>query len=404
MKNIKYFIFILIMILLIKIPNVKAKGNVEIESIELIEKSETTIINSEPAINGLNTSFDLGFKNINDYAKYKITVNNSTDEDYEVSDKSLNSSEYIKYEYEFENNINVVKKNSKLVLFVTIKYNKELPVDRFENGEFKEDNSIIISLSNDQDNNGNTNTTTNPNTSDKYNMYIILLLLSSIAIIGLILTKKTHDKRYLSLLIISLALIPTSIYALKKVEITISSKTTIYETFKVSYQLSDPDGENTDYIVYVRKDIVDENSDNDCDSSNIYTVNLYGGESEQYVGCTNITITDPNKYLSGDNVDIELIDNLFFTKDDFDQRSGCATNTSCHQMYLHRQNNNMLFYSKDLNPKYSVEDTQAMNFTNSIYIDQEASMVMVPNSFTITNHDVIFTIEVMHPIIDDGRV
>ena len=109
------------MIILIKIPDVYAAGKVEIESIVLIEKSEDTKINSEPTINELNTSFDLGFKNVNDYAKYKIVVNNSTDEDYEISDKAENTSEYLSYEYEFENNNKVVKKNSKLIVFLTIK-------------------------------------------------------------------------------------------------------------------------------------------------------------------------------------------------------------------------------------------------------------------------------------------
>ncbi len=400
LKNIKYFIFILIMILLIKIPNVKAKGNVEIESIELIEKSETTIINSEPAINGLNTSFDLGFKNINDYAKYKITVNNSTDEDYEVSDKSLNSSEYIKYEYEFENNINVVKKNSKLVLFVTIKYNKELPVDRFENGEFKEDNSIIISLSNDSDD----STTTNPNTSDKYNMYIILLLLSSIAIIGLILTKKTHDKRYLSLLVISLALIPTSIYALKKVEITISAKTTIYQYFSVGYHISDPDGDTTNHIVYVRKDLADETDDKTCNESDIYTIKLYDDSNRYYVACTDITIKDKNKYSTGDRVNVEIIDSLFFTRDDFSERTGCSTANSCHQMFLSPQTNNNLSYTRALNPAYDTNDIDRMSFEYSYNFDDGMTAIFVPNSFTVTNHSVIFDVQVMHPIIDDGRV
>ena len=396
MKNkVKYFIFIFLMLVLIKIPNVCAKGKVEIESIDLIDKSENTIINSEPTINDLNTSFNIGFKDINDYAKYKIVVNNTTDEDYEISDKVDNSSEYITYEYSFENNDNVVKKNSKLVVFVTIKYNKELPSDKFENGQFNEDNNILISLSNDTN---NSNTTANPDTSDKANIYLTILILSSIAIIGLILTKKTHDKKYLSLLIISLALIPTSIYALKKIEITISAKTTIFQTYRVNYLLTDPDGDETNHIIYVRKDIVDANEDNDCNTSDIYTLHLYNNTDVQYIACTRVNIMDTKKYLTGERVNTISMEPFYFTRDDIGQRSGCRNTNECHISYVNVQTYHSLTYEKTYNPSYAINDIMSMNFESTYTIQNNFTALKSDNSFTITNHDVIFSISIDHSI------
>ncbi len=91
----KYVSLLLIVVLfgIMFIPNVFADNRVGIKSIELVEKSENTTINSEPKFNNLEMNFDVAFKSKDDYVKYKVVISNNTDIDYKVSeDTSFNDS------------------------------------------------------------------------------------------------------------------------------------------------------------------------------------------------------------------------------------------------------------------------------------------------------------------------
>ena len=111
----KYYfkLFLIIILSFIFIPNVAAKEEVYIEEISLDSKSETCI-KSDVNFNGLNVSFDIKFQTLNDFAKYKIIINNSSSEDYELDLKNNSISDYISYEYDSEDNI--IKANEKKII------------------------------------------------------------------------------------------------------------------------------------------------------------------------------------------------------------------------------------------------------------------------------------------------
>ncbi len=231
MKKILYF-FVTLLFAVVLIPNVFAKDNVKIESYELVENSKTTTELSPPKINGLNISFDLSFSNLNDYAKYKITINNSTNKEYEISkDIDFDISDYITYEYEFEKNNNVVPANSKMTMYIVITYSKEVPSDMMKDGKFIENNKMAISLSNDT---SSTSKEDNPNTSSS--ILIICVLGLSIALASLILFAKTKKQRYITTFVLSLFMLPTTIFAIEKLQINVETKITIEEKYKVSYE------------------------------------------------------------------------------------------------------------------------------------------------------------------------
>ena len=77
----KYLSLIIIVMLFgfMFIPNVFADNKVFIKSIELVEKSENTTINSEPKFNNLVMDFDIAFKAQDDFVKYKVVISNNTD-------------------------------------------------------------------------------------------------------------------------------------------------------------------------------------------------------------------------------------------------------------------------------------------------------------------------------------
>lgn len=77
------------------VSNVFAKEEITIESVTIEEKSDTTTELSEPTINGLSIGFDLSFAQVNDNAKYKIIINNQTNEDYQIDKESKFNSRII---------------------------------------------------------------------------------------------------------------------------------------------------------------------------------------------------------------------------------------------------------------------------------------------------------------------
>ncbi len=216
----KKFLFIIIMFLsFTTIPNVVAKENVYIEEISLDSKSETCI-KSNVNFNGLNVSFDVKFQTLGDFAKYKIIINNSSSEDYELNLNNNSISDYISYEYDSADNI--IKANKKKTIYLTLRYSKSIPEELVENESFVETNNFVINLSNNSDD--ILDIINNPETSFNCLLFVIVIIL---LVVSIILCKYTNNKKYLNLFIMSLIIIPVGTYALKKIEIKIDSKVEI---------------------------------------------------------------------------------------------------------------------------------------------------------------------------------
>ena len=213
----KLFISLIIVLLGIMFLPVYAAENVNIESIELDSKSDTTEIITDASYSGLSIKFDLKFKEVNDYIKYKIVINNPTNEDYELSENN-NNSNYIKYEYSYDDGNKIIEKNKKSIIYITIKYNKEVTENLFDDeGNFIETNNLVINLGGED--------IINPNTGNFNPIIYILILLLLLFVIYII----TKSKKILNIFIITILLLPISIYAIEKLQIKIESKIKIEE-------------------------------------------------------------------------------------------------------------------------------------------------------------------------------
>ena len=224
MKKIsKFLLLIIIMTFSFTISNVYAEEKITIESITIDEKSDTATELSKPTKDGMNIGFDLSFAQVNDYVKYKVIINNPTNEEYQIEKEAkFNSSDYLTYKYEFDNNSNIIKKNSKLTMYITITYKTEISNDKLIDGKFIENNNVSINLVNDK------NITKNPITGNS--IFILVFILMIVTIISFVLFKNTRNKKYLNIMIFSLLLIPIGIYALEKLQINVRTKITIEKT------------------------------------------------------------------------------------------------------------------------------------------------------------------------------
>lgn len=230
MKKILFIILLLIPFI------VKAEANVELTNVEKGEQSNTAIINAEPTYEGLKINFDFKFTTVGDYVKYKVTIKNNSDKDYEVDMGSVFSEgEYIEYAFSLpEGDNEVLKSTESKDVYLTIKYNKKVPPEKYVDGAYIEQNTMSINLSNDSIHASvDPASQKNPKTSAGNVLIFITILLIS----GIILTIaiKANKKMILPVLLL---LIPLTIHALEKITIDVEAKIeieNIYAKAKLEY-------------------------------------------------------------------------------------------------------------------------------------------------------------------------
>ncbi len=233
------FIFLLSFIF---VSNVYAAENVSIESITLDSKSDNAEEINDASYEALSIKFNIKFYEVDDYVKYKIIINNSTNMDYEMSENKSNS-EYIKYEYSYDDENTIIEKNKKSIIYITIKYNKGVSKELFMDGTFTETNFLVIDFGNETIDKLN-----NPSTS--YSLIIIIFVLLILISISLILYKTTKKKKIICLFVISIMLLPICIYALEKLQIKIESKIEIKKDYLIEYNLDGGNASNpTSYSI-----------------------------------------------------------------------------------------------------------------------------------------------------------
>ena len=123
------------------------KEGVFISKIVLEEKTDGAVINNKAKANGLNIDVDVKFLGVSDYVIYKTTVKNNTDKDYIIDNETkFGDSEYIKYEFSFDDGDRVLLSGQTKIMNVKITYNKEIPAEILAAGNYTESNSLQVEL------------------------------------------------------------------------------------------------------------------------------------------------------------------------------------------------------------------------------------------------------------------
>ena len=221
----KYLLLFLITLMFIPFI-VKAEtcdtSKITISSITLQNKSQNVNELSEATASGKNNNLDLSMSNVGDNIEYKILVKNDSNDDYELNNSSFNvSSNYIDYSIHTDDNSNIVKANSTKLVHLKVKYANQVPDDKFEEGSFSENKSMVVNLS--------TNSIENPKTGIiNYTLVLTLVLIASV-VLEIMLRKKNFSTL---IILIGIALIiPISIDALCKCELNINSKVQIEKSY-----------------------------------------------------------------------------------------------------------------------------------------------------------------------------
>lgn len=222
MKKIAQLIMITLITLFFNIPLISAAENdIEIKSVELVEKSTNTIELENAKFEDLNVWFKLKFFELNDNAKYKIVISNSSTEDYLVNNNSdeFTDEKYIDYNFIYEDNDGIVKAGTEESLYVTISYSKAVQDTDFVNNTYTNDNYMNISFSKDDN-------ISNPNTSDSL-IKLIVLCVISVAVMALIIVLLIKFKKTFTSVIVLALLIPVVAQAAELFKIDIHANVII---------------------------------------------------------------------------------------------------------------------------------------------------------------------------------
>ncbi len=229
----KKIMLLLLLILVIPI-SAKAEGDVKITNIQLLDKAENTKILEEPTYSLRKANFNIKFSEVGDYAKYKITVKNESNEDYEISNETkFLDNEYIKYEFSYDGS-NILKVGETKDLQLIFTYNKEVPQTSFNDGKYTSNNVMQLELVND-------NIIVNvPKTYKGYTKAMIALGAVAI-IIAIILLIRIKNTKVKTIALISLLALPITAYALQKISLEINTKIEIEKAEEKVYAINTHD-------------------------------------------------------------------------------------------------------------------------------------------------------------------
>lgn len=259
-----FFLIAIIIINFIKITKVFASNEpISIDSLSIAEKSEEVIVNS---INYGKTSIDtdVTFYKLGDYVTYKVVIKNNDSKDYNISiHEKYGENNHVTYQCIYSSG--EFKSKDTKEIFVKAIYTKGITDinDRIK----KEDAELIITLEDTEGNEkeevipiNNKSKSNSPTTGDNIGLYMTAEIASLIALL-MVLKKKqlrakagarhVKGKRFLSLFIAWLIIIPTMAKAYSKVTIiNISTSMNLRDKLIVTYNVKDE----------VKQEIVEYNS------------------------------------------------------------------------------------------------------------------------------------------------
>ena len=232
MKKIIFIILLLFMFIPVVVNAETCDiDKISISSIDVLNTSGNAFEFDDSFAEGRKIDFVVGLASIGDSIEYKIVVKNDSNEDYELNKDSLKiQSKYVDYSVFSEDNSFIVKANSSKEIKLKITYSNPVPQNLFNNGFFE--NEDVLSLNLSTGNNLNESLLSNPNTGVR-----IFLIIFTIVLVLVIFTLVTiNKKKYIKyLVLIALFIIPTSVYAICKCDITVNSHIGILKTSKFCY-------------------------------------------------------------------------------------------------------------------------------------------------------------------------
>ena len=205
--------------------------SVKIESIELKDITKYSSELDDPSTDNNSVNVGVQLNRVGDNARYELVLKNTSDEDYEINENTLNvDSDFISYSIELEDGSNVIKAGTSKKVYLVVKYDNRVPDNQYNaEGIFNDTKNVVVDLTNKETFVEQTIKAIeeNPVTSTGI-MLVIVAVVSGVVVLCI---KKTKVRKYMVLLIPVVLLIPCYVSAICKCEIKINSNVLIEKSF-----------------------------------------------------------------------------------------------------------------------------------------------------------------------------
>ncbi len=223
MKKIFLFLILFLFPLLVFAKDTCDSNDIKIQSIELENYTDNIEEVSDAGIDGKSIQLNFKMIEIGDEIEYKLLLKNTSDKDYYLDEREFNiNTNYIKYIFASEDGTNIIKSGKEKVVYLKIKYNKEVP-DELTNNNLYDQNEVVSLKIVDE------NPIINPFTGKGLLFYFVIITI----IIGLVYFKK---KKVVMLLLL---FIPFGVYALCDYQIDISTNIQIEKKLSIFNAVTD---------------------------------------------------------------------------------------------------------------------------------------------------------------------
>ncbi len=192
-------------------------SSVKIENVEVNDTRGNIEENSNPTSDNNELNLDLNMNVPGDSIEYKLTLKNTSEEDYYFDENSLvKNMDNVEYEFSYSDGDNIVKSGEEKIVILKVTYKDKVAASQLDNGVMSQNNTVTLNLTN-----RNINI---PDTLRNANIAIIIFV-SLVIIAGLLMILKERKASVLVLLIgVSISLIPLTVHALCKCELNVNSK------------------------------------------------------------------------------------------------------------------------------------------------------------------------------------
>ncbi|MBR1386070.1 MAG: InlB B-repeat-containing protein [Bacilli bacterium] len=219
--------------------------DIKVDKIEIKEKSDTIDVET-PVINDGKIVSDITFNKVDDFVIYTLTLKNNDSKKYTIkSIMDTNENDYIDIEYDVDGVKEDIEidANSSVKMDIKITYKKELI--NVESLSFKD---VSIKVNMEKEDGSVSELVINPGTQDNIIHYVVVFLISSLAIVLIILKKKIGKIKIGNyLLVLALVILPFSALAneLFELKFKFSNITIIGEMEEYEVVLKTENGEET---------------------------------------------------------------------------------------------------------------------------------------------------------------
>ena len=238
MKKIGIAFLILLLPIMVLGEECKEK-NLLIESIEAVTTEGNIEELGEASIEDNTLILNLKMVEEGDLIEYKLLLKNNSTSNYEIKDIKLpKSSQYIKYSLETEGKDTIIKPGKEQEVYLRVQYIKEVEESSFENGQFHEDQTIVMNVMGEVMNNPFTGT----------NLLIIGMIILILLGIGYIIVLKKQNKEFLIIILALGLLLPITTKALCMLALNIESHIVIEKKTTFHLKIANCDSQTSSWI------------------------------------------------------------------------------------------------------------------------------------------------------------